>query len=165
MSKIEQGGGALLDISHEINLLQFLFGKVKFVSGSSVKTVSDLDITSDDLALSTLHFKNFSAQIQLDLLQFEEERNFKIIGTRGSIKVDLVKNNISHYDLKSKKWKHHNIKFNFDNIYYTQLRYFFSSIRKNKKVNLSTSSDAIHTMEIIEAIRKSSKNNGKKTKV
>jgi predicted dehydrogenase len=165
MSKIEQGGGALLDISHEINLLQFLFGKVKSVSGSSIKTVSDLELSSDDLTLSTLQFENFSAQIQLDLLQFEEARFFKIIGTKGSIEVNFVKNTINYYNLKSKKWTRKKINFNFDKIYLIQLRYFFNSIYKNKKVNLSNPEDAIHTMEIINAMRISSKNNGRKVKI
>ena len=57
MSKADQGGGVLLDTSHEINYLQRLFGNVKETQGI-VGKFSDLDITSDDLTLSILKFKN-----------------------------------------------------------------------------------------------------------
>ena len=54
MSSKSQGGGALLDTSHEINYLQFFFGKAKSVSGK-VQTISNLKITSDDLTIANIH--------------------------------------------------------------------------------------------------------------
>ena len=46
-------------------------------------TISDLEITSDDLALAIFKFKSgIFGQLQLDLLQFES-RYCKIIGTEG----------------------------------------------------------------------------------
>ena len=51
------GGGALLDTSHEINYLQYLFGDIENVSGE-MRTISDLEISSDDLAVGTFTFKN-----------------------------------------------------------------------------------------------------------
>ena len=155
MSSKKAGGGALLDTSHEINYLQFLFGKVQKVNGK-VLQCSDLDITSDDLTLSNLTFKNgINAQIHLDLLQFDEERNFKIIGTKGVIKGDIKNNKVIYYLLKKKKWFKKFFAFNFDKLYLTQLNNFFSYI-KNKKINIVDDKEAFHTMQIIESIRLSS---------
>ena len=49
MAHKNQGGGVLLDTSHEINYLQRLFGKVRHIQGLVVK-FSNLEITRDDLA-------------------------------------------------------------------------------------------------------------------
>ena len=154
MAHKKQGGGVLLDTSHEINYLQRLFGEVKSIQGI-VGKFSNLEITSDDLALSILKFKNnIIGHVHLDLLQFEKSRTFKIIGTKGVIEGCFSKNTLKIYDNLKKKYFVKNIKYNFNNIYYTQLRQFWALI-KNKKNNLCTAKEAYHTMQIIESIRKS----------
>ena len=83
------GGGALLDLSHEINYLQWIFGDIEEVQGT-MGTVSDLEISSDDLAVAIVKFSNsIVGQIQLDLLQFDESRFCKVIGTEGVLIADL----------------------------------------------------------------------------
>lgn len=47
-AKKEEGGGVLLDLSHEIDYLQWLSGKIEELKSYQVK-ISDLDIDSDDL--------------------------------------------------------------------------------------------------------------------
>ena len=156
MSSLKQGGGALLDTSHEINYLQYFFGKAESVTGK-VQTISNLDITSDDFTLANINFKNkVQAQIHLDLLQFDEERYFKIIGSKSVLIGDLKNNFVKIFNLKSKKWKIKKFSFNFDKIYHIQLDNFIRMI-KNKSSTICKSESAFHTMQIIEAIRKSSK--------
>lgn len=159
MSHKKEGGGALLDISHEINLLQYLLGKVTKVYGK-VLTCSTLGISSDDLTVANLEFKNnIYGQVQLDLLQFDKERSFKIIGDKGVIKGD-IKNNQVHYSTNKKNtWTKKKFDFDFNKIYYLQMDQFFLRLIKNKKNNLVNDKDAFHTMEIIEGIRKSSSTN------
>jgi len=156
MAHKNQGGGVLLDTSHEINYLQRLFGKVKSIQGI-VGKFSNLEITSDDLTLSILNFKNnIIGHVHLDLLQFEKSRSFKIIGTKGVIEGSLATNNIKIFDNIKKKAVEKKINYNFNNIYLTQLRQFWSLI-KNKNSNLCTGEEAYHTMQIIEGIKKSNK--------
>ena len=164
MAHKNQGGGVLLDTSHEINYLQRLFGKVTNVQGI-VGKFSDLEITSDDLALSIMNFKknNVIAHVHLDLLQFERSRSFKIIGTGGTIEGCLSTNRLRIFNNNKKKWLDNKINYNFNNIYLTQLRQFWSLI-KGKKNNLCTGDEAFHTMQIIEGIRKSNKL-GRKIKI
>ena len=59
MAKKEQGGGALMDESHGIDLLRYLVGEVKEVF-AVVNAISNLKITSDDNAFLTLRMKNNS---------------------------------------------------------------------------------------------------------
>ena len=164
MSSIKKGGGALLDTSHEINYLQYFFGKAISVSGK-VKTISDLEITSDDLTTADILFeKNIKTQIHLDLLQFDEERYFKIIASEAVLIGDLKNNFIKIYNKKSKKWKIKKFNFKFDKIYHTQLLNFMRKINR-KKSNICDSNSAFETMKIIEAIRKSSKSNSQVIKI
>ncbi len=164
MAHKNQGGGVLLDTSHEINYLQRLFGKVKSIQGI-VGKFSNLEITSDDLALSILKFKknNVIGHVHLDLLQFEKSRSFKIIGTKGIIEGSLATNEIKIFKNNKKKGIVKKLNNDFNNIYTTQLRQFWALI-KNKKNNLCTGDEAYHTMQIIEGIRKSNKY-GKTVKV
>ena len=157
MAHKNQGGGVLLDTSHEINYLQRLFGEVKSIQGI-VGKFSDLEITSDDLALSILNFKkdNIIGHVHLDLLQFEKSRSFKIIGTKGVIEGSLTTNKIKIFDNYKKKKVEKKLNYDFNSIYFTQLRQFWALI-KNKKSNLCTGDEAYHTMKIIEGIRKSNK--------
>ena len=160
MSSIKRGGGALLDTSHEINYLQYFFGAAKKVSGK-VQTISSLDITSDDLTLANIFFKKgVQAQVHLDLLQFDEERYFKIIGSKAVLIGDLKNNQVKIFNIDSKKWKIKYFKFNFDEIYHIQFSNFMKKLNR-KKSNICDEEEAYHTMQIIEAIRKSS-NTGNK---
>ena len=149
MAHKNQGGGVLLDTSHEINYLQRLFGKVKSIQGI-VGKFSNLEITSDDLTLSILKFKknNVIGHVHLDLLQFEKSRSFKIIGTKGIIEGSLTTNEIKIFENNKKKWIVKKLNYDFNNIT-TQLRQFWALI-KNKKSNLCTGDEAYHTMQIIE---------------
>ena len=63
------GGGALLDISHEIDLMLHLSGKVKSVYGK-FGNISDLECSSDDYAEFILQHKNgVVGSVSLDLIQ------------------------------------------------------------------------------------------------
>ena len=105
MSSKYSGGGALLDSSHEINYLQWLFGDIVEVSGY-LGTVSELEITSDDLALGILKFANgIIGQLQLDLLQFDESRQCKIIGEAGVLIADFTKNELKSFLKHDPNWR------------------------------------------------------------
>lgn len=47
-AKKEEGGGVLLDLSHEIDYIQFLLGEIEIISSINTK-ISDLEINSDDI--------------------------------------------------------------------------------------------------------------------
>ena len=56
-AKKNLGGGVLLDLSHEIDLAFYLFGKLKLEFAQNFK-ISELDIDSDDFAFLALKNKN-----------------------------------------------------------------------------------------------------------
>ena len=68
----------------------------------------------------------------------------------------MVTNKIKIFKNNKKKAIEKKLNYNFNNIYFTQLRQFWSLI-KNKSSNLCTGDEAYHTMQIIEGIRNSNK--------
>ncbi len=148
------GGGALLDASHEIHYLQWLFGDIAEVKGF-VSKISDLEITSDDLALAIFRFANgISGELHLDLLQFEEARVCKIIGGQGVLIADLIANTIKYNTENDNAWKEIKLEVDFDKIYHEQLRDFIKACR-GEQTSLITGEAAVKTMHVIEGVRRS----------
>jgi predicted dehydrogenase len=148
------GGGALLDISHEINYLQWIFGDIEEVQGM-MGTISDLEITSDDIAVAIMKFKNgIVGQLQLDLLQFDEARFCKVIGTEGVMIADIAKNKITYNTKDNQEWTEQKLEVNFDEIYHTEYRNIFAAFQGKDGYTVS-GDESYATMEVIEAIRRS----------
>jgi predicted dehydrogenase len=84
MSHEEQGGGALLDLSHEIDYLRWLLGDVAEVS-AAVTHVSNLDLDTDDLSELILRFETgVIGNVHVDLVQRQYRRHCSIVGTEGT---------------------------------------------------------------------------------
>jgi CMP-N,N'-diacetyllegionaminic acid synthase len=85
-----KGGGALLDLSHEIDYLQWLFG-VLDPSAGLVGKVSDLEIDSDDLALALGRTRAGTAvSLSLDYLSRIPIRRLVVHTARKTLVGDLV---------------------------------------------------------------------------
>ena len=154
MSKRSGGGGALLDYSHEINYIEWLFGEIKEVTGI-VGHFSNLDLTSDDLSVSFLKTNNnIIVELHLDLLQFNEERTIKIIGNEGSIKASLMTGEIIIFKNNFKKQEKLKLKLDYDAMYFKQYDIFFDLINGKKRDYIS-GKGGLSSMHVIEGIRMS----------
>ena len=112
-AKKELGGGVLLDLSHELDLAFYLFGKLKLEFAQNLK-ISELKIDSDDFAFLALKNKNAKIHIQLDYFSKFIQRQIHIHTLKRSFKADLVGNELEIYDTKNKLKK---ISFKNDTIY------------------------------------------------
>jgi predicted dehydrogenase len=90
----EQGGGALRDLSHEIDYTQWLFGSWRRLTASGGH-VSDLDIDSDDAYTLLMETQRCPLiTIHLNYLDRVPRREIIVHTNRHSIRVDLIKNTI-----------------------------------------------------------------------
>jgi predicted dehydrogenase len=79
------GGGVLLELSHEIDYLLWLFGLVKNLNARLAK-ISKLEIDVEDFARLDLAFNNgVMGSASLDMVQRAATRSCKIIGNEGSL--------------------------------------------------------------------------------
>jgi len=157
MAKKNQGGGALLDESHGIDLIRFFLGEVEEVS-AFVDKVSSLKINSDDLAMLNLKLKgNKYVHVNFDLLARYPRNNFEIIGSKGTIVVDRVDHTLRIFDINQKKWKVYQYKKeNMLSMYDKQASYFVKCL-KSKKSTFIDINDALKTQNVIDASFLSSK--------
>jgi len=86
MAHEDQGGGALLDLSHEIDYMRWLFGGIDGHNEGYVDKISELDIDSDDIAEFNIAFcAGPYASIHMDLLDRSYNRRLRIVGSEGTI--------------------------------------------------------------------------------
>ena len=84
------GGGALLELSHEIDYFQWLFGKINKIEFVKVKKVTNFKIDCEDSALIVGKSKKINFFMNLDFHSKIPEREINICGKNFYIKGDLL---------------------------------------------------------------------------
>ena len=93
-AKKEEGGGVLLDLSHEIDYVQWLCGKINDIKSYQVK-ISDLDIDSDDLSMFIGKTdKNTFVNISIDYISKIPHRTLLIETLEHTYKLDFIANRL-----------------------------------------------------------------------
>ena len=102
-AKKKLGGGVLLDLSHELDYIQWLFGKMEIEYCKS-KKLSNLNIETDDfLNLAAKTKKVPSIQITLNYFTRKRTRQIFIDGKNISLQADLIRKNVVYYNGNKKK--------------------------------------------------------------
>ena len=111
------GGGVLLDLSHELDYVQWIAGEItpEYVYN---KKVSDLEIETDDILLLDGH-TNKGAQIHISLNYFTRMplRQIIIDGESISIQADLITNTLTLHEDGQKSnfsWPHFERNFTYE---------------------------------------------------
>ncbi len=96
------GGGALLELSHELDYTRWLLGDPQAVTAVARK-VSDLDIDVEDVAEVVLDYGPGGplAAVHVDLLQREAAMSCQIIGSTGTIRSDLIREEVELFTVSS----------------------------------------------------------------
>ena len=131
----ELGGGVILTCIHELDYLYWFFGQIKEIVAFSDK-LSQLEISVEDYAAIIAKFQNgVVAEIHLDFFQRPPTSRCKIVGTKGTILWESIKNQVLFYNIKKKKWtKEFEIKkFNRNEMYLNEMSYFLNCVKKRKK--------------------------------
>jgi len=92
------GGGALLELSHELDYLSWLFGDAVYVSGQVCK-VSDLEIDVEDLVLAHIGFeingRRLPCSVQMDFLQRRPYRSCKIVCEHATLQWHAIEDRVT----------------------------------------------------------------------
>lgn len=126
------GGGVALTLSHDLDLSNYLFGKIKkcFKVKNNTKI---LKIRAEEIAdFLLIHEKNVIGNIHLDYLQKKPERFIKIYGTNGKLEMNYYNSSL----VISKKNKESVLKFNKfqrNHLFIEEMKYFFKCIKQ--KIN------------------------------
>lgn len=147
------GGGALLELSHELDYAQWLFGELalKFVSLHKSKKLN-LDV--EDIVDITFLNKNSSiCNIHLDFIQSPAQRYCNILGSNGRLDCNLITNKITYHYNDKMKVIYNDPDFDKNNIYLDMVTDFVKYIKGEHEHDLVLLPDAINTLTLIDGIK------------
>lgn len=156
MASAAQGGGALLDESHWIDLMVWLFGRPKQLIGR-VEKISDLQIDADDNVDVMAIFENgLRVSLHLDLYGRPHEKFIRLIGEGGTLMWSTDPNRIAIGHDSAQKWKEETFSCERNDMFVAVAKEFLDVIAGRAKPSCSLA-DGVGVMELIEAIRISSR--------
>ncbi len=154
------GGGVLLELSHEIDYLRWIFGEVAWVR-ATLSRQSSLEIDVEDTAHLILGFEPNSkgnqliANLNLDFIRRDRTRSCTLIGETGTLRWNGLNGIVDIYRENSENWEvlftHHP---DTDETLLAEWTNFLESIKKIAEP-LVTGVDGLRVLEIIQAGRKS----------
>ena len=153
------GGGALLELSHELDYLTWIFGDIQSVF-CKLSNTNHFDIDVEDNVESILQTKSgLCINLHMDFLQNKTIRKCKVIGEKGTLDFDLLENKIIHYQENEKLKIIYNESVLDQNQPYIDMLQDFLNPDTEKLNNLASLDEAKYVLAIIEAMRVSSKEN------
>ena len=160
-AKKDLGGGVLLELSHELDYIRWIFGEIEWVT-AYVSKLSDLNIDVEDTAHITLGIKKFDntdnkvVNLNMDFYRHDVTRKCLVIGKNGSLKWDFIKGIVQIFDKNNNKWVTlYKAKNEIDETYINQWKDFLNKIN-SKIYPLTSGKDGLKILKIIEAIKTSS---------
>lgn len=147
------GGGALLELSHEIDYARWLLGELN-IQHAIIRNSGVLDIDVEDL-VDIVATANDSAvtHIHLDFLQREAYRKCDLIGVEGRLEWNLIANELLLHSGVGVEVLYRNAEYDRNEMYLDMMRDFILRI-SGKPNNCICLDDAIGTIATIEQIKK-----------
>ncbi len=158
------GGGVLLELSHEIDYLRWIFGPFEWFSAWSGKT-STLHIDVEDTALITMGFEPGEGhspvvgRLGLDFVRRDRTRTITAVCESGSLRWDGIRGCVESFGSRSSSWEVVMVDSGLESTYHLQWRSFLQSLRDNQPP-LVPLGDGVAVLEAVEAIRLSVNRSG-----
>jgi predicted dehydrogenase len=157
------GGGVLLELSHEIDYLSWIFGKVNWIK-AHISKQSDLEVDVEDSAYVILGFEKMdgialTVSLNIDFIRHDITRKCFVIGENGTLLWDGIKGEVKFFEKSGKHWKTLFLSNpDRDFTYIEEIKSFFLSIEVNIKPSV-TGEDGLQAVNIVESIKQSSSEN------
>jgi predicted dehydrogenase len=143
------GGGVLLELSHEIDYLLWIFKKIKIINVYS-KKISNLTINTDDiLNLTAIISKKTFLNLNINFFSQINKRELIVDGNNFSLYGDILNNKIVLAQGKKIKRIYYKNFSNSDTYKIENL-----NILKNNFTNLCSVEEAIKSLDLIDKIKK-----------
>jgi predicted dehydrogenase len=100
------GGGALLELSHELDYLNWIFGLPHSVAASGGQ-FSALELNVEDLVELCLEYQKPRrlVSVHLDFIQRVPHRSCRLIGVQGTLIWDAIKDTVEIYRVETGQWE------------------------------------------------------------
>jgi len=133
MAKKDQGGGVLLDECHALDWMQWLCGPITEVC-AVVGTFSDLEVETDDVCELIARFGDRAAgSIHLDMVDRSGRSEVDLIGTAGTVLVDLRGHTVRAWDHSARTWEVFSVEPSYERMYVDEIEHFFRCVERGEK--------------------------------
>ena len=169
-AKSELGGGALLELSHELDYLRWIFGEIDWVKATLSKQ-SFLEIDVEDSAHLTLGFLTAKdgyqlvGTLNLDFIRHDATRLCLAIGENGTLRWNGLTGEVNSYKSEAQEWcEVFKDPPQRDDSYLAEWNHFIDSANGHLKSSI-TGEDGMKVLEIIQTARNSAATGGKLQKL
>ncbi len=146
------GGGILLDASHEIDYVRWICGEVRAVY-AAMGRLSALEMESEDTAVLVLrHDGGTLSEIHLDCVQRGYSRGCKLVGSEGTIEWSF-RSGIRH-TRDGATWTDEPIAPDVNEMYVDEMRHFLACVR-GRATPLVDGDTAAAVLAVLEAAKRS----------
>lgn len=154
------GGGVLLELSHELDYLTWLFGDAVWIN-AWLGQLSHLEIDVEDTAHITLGFetagdsKQIVAMVNMDFMRHDSTRSCVVIGEQGTLKWDGIEHSVEFFAHGAETWRLlYRNRPDRDESYLNEWRYFIGCVL-NKKQAKPSFEDGQKILRLVDAARES----------
>jgi predicted dehydrogenase len=154
MARADQGGGALLDESHFLDLALWLFGRPRALYGR-VEHLSSLEITSDDnVDLIAVYDGGLRLTIHLDLYGRPHEKSVTVVGEGGTLRCEFAPDRLRHGMAEGGAWEDTPFTCERNDMFMALAREFLELIGGRTQPTC-TIADGVDVLRCVEAVRRS----------
>ena len=166
-ARADLGGGVVLTQCHSLDYLPWLVGKNVETAWGFTGKVSDLEVDVEDTAKIGLRFEGGAlGSLHLDYNRQPPVHTFEVIGTRGTIKWDLV-DGVTHIYRASPptqdgraggegKWQSYSMPEDWErNVMFLEQMKHFAAVVCGEAEPACTLEDGIRVQRLVEAVRES----------
>ena len=128
----EKGGDVVLDLSHEFDYIEYLFGPISDIKGIFGR-VSNVTLDAEDFLDAAIRTENTYINLHVDFMSRHVERNIKIDLETEYIFADLVKNRVEFHS--GERIRVQEFEEGTAETYGRQLEYFLGNINNSNMMN------------------------------
>lgn len=151
-ANIELGGGALLELSHELDYLQWLLGNLS-LEYAQLRKSSELALEVEEIAdMILVSDSGCVCNIHLDFIQKQAQRSCSFVGSTGRLDWDLLKNTITLHTSGKREVLFADESWEKNNMYINLLKDFSAQINGMEYQCISLT-EAVNTIALIEEIK------------
>ncbi len=156
MASKEQGGGALLDESHFIDLMLWMLGRPANLF-ARVEKISDLEINTDDnVDILVSYASGLRVNLHLDLIGRPYERSITAVGEAGTLAWSYEENTVKLGKTGEPKWEVQSFSCKRNEMFLGATREFLRLVVGETPTPTCSVADGLAVLEVLDACRKSS---------
>jgi len=151
------GGGAVLELSHELDYVRWLMGEITAVS-AQIGHLSDLEIDVEDTAEIILQFESGAiGSVHMDMVQRPATRMCRIVGAEGTLTWDGMTHHVRLFSAATQVWAdvHPVREIPRDEMYIAELRHFLDCVT-GQQTPVVSGEDGRRVLEIALAVKRAS---------